>query len=408
MTRAVTARSFRLEGIEAGRQAARNASKLGGADADLVLVFAAAGYDHSEVLRGVTEIFAHTPLSGCSVEGVITDDGSSEDTHVVAVMALASPVIDVTTFLAGGVTDDLEACARSVVDEVGQERLTDGGLMLIFPPGLTSNSRELLEKLDERLPDSVVISGGGASNILSSGTPNENPTVQFRGQQTATHHVAGVFISGDFETEIAVSHGCVPIGLERTVTRARGPIVEEIDGQPAWEIFNRYLPRVDDGREAVDLIHLSVGVKLPDKLTGDYGDYLIRSPSVIDEEENSLFFPGVVDEGAEITMVLREPERIADDARRCARGLSQRRDEEPAFVLQFDCAGRGRFLFGQEATAKAITPLRQEFGDDVTWFGFHPFGEIAPLGNRAYFHNYTVVLCAVYPNRTSPTVDNVQ
>ena len=38
------------------------------------------------------------------------------------------------------------------------------------------------------------------------------------------------------EVEIAVSHGCEPVGLERTVTKASGSVVEEIDGQPAWSM----------------------------------------------------------------------------------------------------------------------------------------------------------------------------
>ena len=35
-------------------------------------------------------------------------------------------------------------------------------------------------------------------------------------------------------------------------------------------------------------------------------------------------------------------------------------------------------------------------GATVPWIGFHTYGEIAELGGQPYYHNYTVVLCALY------------
>ena len=65
-------------------------------------------------------------------------------------------------------------------------------------------------------------------------------------------------------------------------------------------------------------------------------------------------------------------------------------------MLHFDCASRGRQLFGSRATESIVTPLQDVFRPDVPWIGFHTYGEIAPLGGRAHFHNFTVALCAIY------------
>jgi small ligand-binding sensory domain FIST len=65
-------------------------------------------------------------------------------------------------------------------------------------------------------------------------------------------------------------------------------------------------------------------------------------------------------------------------------------------VLQFDCAGRGRIIFGDHATETVVTPIQDVLGHDLPWLGFHTYGEIAQLAGKPYYHNYTVVLCALY------------
>ncbi|MEQ9319505.1 MAG: FIST C-terminal domain-containing protein, partial [Polyangiaceae bacterium] len=69
----------------------------------------------------------------------------------------------------------------------------------------------------------------------------------------------------------------------------------------------------------------------------------------------------------------------------------------PALMLQLDCAGRGRLLFDEQTTARIVEPVQQAVGKDVPWLGLHTYGEIAPVGTETLFHNYTGVLCALYP-----------
>jgi small ligand-binding sensory domain FIST len=69
---------------------------------------------------------------------------------------------------------------------------------------------------------------------------------------------------------------------------------------------------------------------------------------------------------------------------------------EPFFVLQADCTGRGRLLFGDAVTERVIAPVQAPFAPDVPWLGFHSYGEIAPLAGGAHYHNYTMALCAAY------------
>ena len=95
-------------------------------------------------------------------------------------------------------------------------------------------------------------------------------------------------------------------------------------------------------------------------------------------------------------MARRDPERIREKAIRSAERIAERRrGQSPLAVLQFDCTGRGRLLFGERTTDDLITPMQAALSTTAPWLGFHTYGEIAPVLGRTHYHNYTVVLLAI-------------
>jgi hypothetical protein len=68
----------------------------------------------------------------------------------------------------------------------------------------------------------------------------------------------------------------------------------------------------------------------------------------------------------------------------------------PKLVLQFDCAGRGRFVLREQQKLRLLKQLQDEVGADAPWLGFYTYGEIGPVGDHNCFHNYTAVVAAVY------------
>jgi small ligand-binding sensory domain FIST len=65
----------------------------------------------------------------------------------------------------------------------------------------------------------------------------------------------------------------------------------------------------------------------------------------------------------------------------------------PAFGCYFDCAGRGRGLFG--APDHDVALIRERLGE-FPLVGFFGNGEFAPIGRRNFFHNYTGAL-VIFP-----------
>jgi hypothetical protein len=391
-TRAAVAKSDNRNAARAGHDVASAALARVGGRADLLLVFATAGYDQQALIAGIHAVAGNTPLAGCSGEGVITQEGSDERAHAVVAMAIASDVATFDTFAVEGLSKRSRACGEAIAARVcglGERR---GRCLLLFPDGITGNSTELLAAVQERLPETLTIAGGTAGDLAQF-----ERTFQYCDGRVMSDAVSGVLIGGDVGVETSVSHGCEPIGSVRTVTKSDGGTVYEIDGRSAWSVFKEYLDGDPVDLSAADSVHLSFGEHLPAHKDDHYGQYVMRTPFALDRESGALFFPGSLAEGSKIQMTRRDPDRIRQSAMTSARELAARRPgERPSLVLHFDCAGRGRIIFGERATQMAITPMQEVLGRDLPWVGLHTYGEIAQLGGTAYYHNYTVVLLALY------------
>lgn len=355
----------------------------------LVLVFATVGYDQLELLRGIVDVTGAAPLAGCSGTGIITHAGSDESAFCVAVMALSGDGVRVRTAVARDVSRDVRAAADEIAAAV--RATPDPRVLLLFPDGLKANASALLEAIDARLPARLPILGGSAGEVMRF-----DRTYQYHDGSVLEDAVVGAVLGGAIELDLEVTHGCTLLGLVHEVTNAEDGLVREIDGRPAWDVMKEYVTDPSRGLSAADQPYLCMAQPLSGPAGGD-GEHLIRVPLGLDESTGALFFPGGLARGDEVTMARRDAEKIAHNAAEAAERLRRRHpDQAPAFVLQFDCAGRGASLYGPNVTSQLIRPVQQVFGADVPWIGFHSYGEIAPLRGRNHFHQYTMALCALY------------
>ena len=381
--------------FEAATEATRTA--LGGlpaGKADFVMAFATAGHDQGEFLRGIAESAPGARVVGCSGEGVITNGEAIEEIYAATVLAVRSDALSFDTFVLENYSDD--PARRAIELSKRLEGASDSSpiLLLLFPDGLTGDCTGFLRTLGDNLPFPVATAGGTAGDAMAF-----ERTYQYHGDRAYSDSISGVLISGRGEVEIAVSHGCKPLGSQRRVTDAEGGWVKTIDELPAWDVFKEYLDGNPKDLNAEGIVHLCLAEPLdPEEAAAYEAPYIIRTPMNLDESNGALFFPGGgMASGAEIQLTRRDRETITSSARRCAEQiLESHGGRSPSFVLQFDCAGRGRVLFGSCAAEEAVIPLQKALGETIPWIGFHTYGEIAPICDRIYYHNYTVVLCAFY------------
>jgi small ligand-binding sensory domain FIST len=68
----------------------------------------------------------------------------------------------------------------------------------------------------------------------------------------------------------------------------------------------------------------------------------------------------------------------------------------PKFVFQFECVGRGKVVFSEREKIELAQSLWKDFGEDMPWMGLYTYGEIGPIANTNFLHNFTSVIVAVY------------
>lgn len=377
----------------AGRAAARQAlEKMGGGQPQMVLVFATTGYDQQKLLDGISEVTGSAPMTGCSGEGIITQQGSDEGSHAVAVMAFTSDKMKFHLEHFQGVKERSKEAGEALCKKMSVHKDKNSKVMVVFPDGLTANNTLLLQSLDANAPFPWKIVGGTSGDMW-----NMKQTYQYHMGKAYSDSVSALLIEGAVLPEITVGHGCEPIGLERTVTKTEANWIHELDGKPAWEAFKEYLDGDPQDLLFTDLVHLCIGEKLPQSEAVNYDTYIIRTPLGLNKEKGALYFPAEIKEGTKVKMTRRDTAKIAQNVKELAKQVAAKHPgKKPVAVLHLDCSGRGRVLFGDKINASLVDPFQELLGKNVPWIGFHTYGEIAPLGNTTHFHNYTVVLCALY------------
>ena len=380
----------------AGRSAAEKAqAELPNGKADFAIVFSSSIPHTKQLVEGVADVLGDTPFVGCTGEGIVVPGATVEGEPSVGVMAISSDQAKFDAMYVEGFGTDSVKAARDLAEQVNGKGRDEPKLLILLPDGLSGNCTAFLDELDARLSVPVALAGGAAADDMAFESCD-----QFVGNNVFSGGVAAVLVSGDIDVEVAASHGCVPVGDERTVTKfdAEG-WMHTIDNEPAWDALRAYLSDGGEkGLNADGIVHLCFGTPLRQDQAEGYDDLIIRTPLQLNEETGALLFPGGgLKAGQKIQVTRRDPGKIAESAKACASRIRDSHPgKKPALVLQFDCAGRGRVLFGACASDEIVRPLQEAIGQTTPWIGFHTFGEIARLAKHPYYHNYTVVLCAIY------------
>ncbi|RPJ06759.1 MAG: hypothetical protein EHM28_09450, partial [Spirochaetaceae bacterium] len=265
-------------------------------------------------------------------------------------------------------------------------------LLLMFPDSYTVNINDFFRGIKNTLVKPLLFCGG----LSAHNFPFLTQTHQYHNDQVLTDAAPCILISGKVKIEIGVNHGCMPIGIEKTITKAKGNTVYKIDDKSAWAFFKQYL-----GEEVKDIsielrAFISLGEKLPDEISKEYDNFIIRSPYSLNPDE-SINFASELPEGAKVQLVRRDEDKIFKGTKYMAERIKLKlKGKKPIAVLHFDCAGRGKKFFGDKVKEKGIDVIQDVLGKDIPWLGVYCFGEIAPINKMNYFHNQTVVLCVIY------------
>ncbi|MBI4769353.1 MAG: FIST C-terminal domain-containing protein [Chloroflexi bacterium] len=381
-----------FDGREAGAIAAREALARGGiSDASLVIVFASSRYSQEQVLAGVASVVGDSAVVGCSTAGEITARGSAE--RSVAVMALAGTDLVFRLCLGEGIAEDAREAGRRVARAVlaGGKPETARALM-ILPDGLAGNGADIVRGVQDELGAAFPIVGGSAGDDYLF-----EKTYQLYNRKVLSGAVPGVLFAGKLNLGIGVRHGWQPLGQHRTVTRAEGARLYELDGRPAVSIYEDYF-----GKDAEELRReplARMALVYPLGIPGEgANEYLIRDPLRV-EEDGSIVCAAEIPQGTPVRLMIGSNDQAVEAARHAAsQALEALAGARPKAAIIFNCIARKKLL-GRRADEE-IRAIREVLGEDVPLIGFYTYGEQAPLGEdiiacEARFHNQTAVILAL-------------
>jgi small ligand-binding sensory domain FIST len=369
----------------AALEASLEAVERSGTDrADLALVFVT-GDAHArahEALHAVRRVTGAPVVLGCSGTGILTERREVEDELAVAVLAVRCERLVATpfSFERQGEQRDLGAeLARRIGPTVAE-----GGCALVLPDAMGCNPPAFLGQLHDALGFVPVLGAVAAGS----------PMFELYNTDAMEGALVGVALSG-LAPVIGVTQGCTPIGEPYVITHAEGNVIQRIGSRPALEMLTEAIRANPDTQARIRHAGVFAGLAMdPTKSPLERGDFLVRNLVGADQSSGAVAVAERVRIGQTLQFQIRDAEASRQDLREMLDELAERlHGRRPAFGCYFDCAGRGRGLYG--VPDHDVSLIRERLGE-FPLVGFFGNGEFAPIGRRNFFHNYTGAL-VIFP-----------
>ncbi len=356
-------------------------AQLGGATPKAGLVFAAIDYDHRYILAALRERWPGIQLIGGTSDGELaSDQGYLEDS--ITLVLFASESLSFSAGLARGLSEGSREAAIRAIDRAHGARSERPSMCWITPDGLTCNMTEILDGLRQRFGAELPVLGGTAGDHWEF-----ERCFQFCNDEVVQDGIPVLLVYGELHFSVGVASGWVPVGEKMRITAAEGRTIREIDGRPAFQVFEEQFGEMV--RDAFGEYPLAV---YPPGQEGGEAHYL-RAVYSVDEQAGTVDLTSELPEGSTVRLSNVERRRILEGARdSIAAAIDPWRGDEPDLIVIISCAAR-KWMLGERAPDEYAT-LRDtmaERGVSAPVIGFYSFGEIAPLAGENQFHNETCV-----------------
>jgi hypothetical protein len=355
--------------------------------ADLVLFFAArqalaCGARYHE-LRAK---FPDANILGCSTGGQIHNDDVTD--HEIAAVALSFDATKVRLAcepVSGPVQS--RACGEAIGRALAGDDLAG---IFVLSDGLNVNGSELVAGITGIVGQSVPLTGG-----LAGDGAQFQETLVSGDCAPRSHTVAAV---GFYGPAVRIGHGSAggwdQFGPRRRITRSLGNVLFELDGEPALDLYERYLG--EEEAKGLPGTALLFPLRIYDPKLPDHD--LVRTVLAVDDTARSMTFAGDVPEGWVAQLMRGDFDRLAAGAAEAARQASAGIDERGAsdgIAILVSCIGR-RLLMGQQTTEE-VEAVSAEFGSCIPRLGFYSYGEISPhsASGICQLHNQTMTVTAI-------------
>jgi hypothetical protein len=183
--------------------------------------------------------------------------------------------------------------------------------------------------------------------------------------------------------------GWKPFGPLRTITRAEGNVLYELDGHSALDLYKTYLGDHADQLPGSALLFPIVVTEAQD------GEGVVRTVLSVSEQDRSMTFAGDIPQGGTAQFMKTNVDDLVDGATDAAEAsLTGLGGKRPELTLLVSCVGRK--LVMKQRIEEEVEAIRGVFGEDTKIAGFYSYGELCPFreGGDCRLHNQTMTITA--------------
>ena len=317
---------------------------------------------------------------GCTTAGEISAQGVSAGTCVITAVQFDSTRVQAvsTPLLA---MQDSRAAGRALAGQLPRQGLR---AMLVLGQGVNINGSALIAGLTDALGADVLVTGGLAGDDAAF-----KQTFVLTDAGVASDQLAGVGFYGE---QLQVSHGSYggwePFGPARKVTRCDHNVLYELDGEPALDVYKRYLGDHAKGLPASGLLFPFA------MLSSDHAEIgLLRTILAVDEAQGSLTLAGDIDTDGFLRLMHASTQSLIDGAQTAAEAASGAGAQAgQSLAVLVSCVGRKLVMGGR--VDEEVEAVADVLGRGAVLTGFYSYGEISPFSDELLcrLHNQTMTI----------------
>lgn len=237
----------------------------------------------------------------------------------------------------------------------------------------------LIKSIESIVGSNSIIWGGRAGDDFAF-----DETIVFSNNLSTKRGILILVIDNDkIQLRGEAASGQRPVGTVKTITKAKGNWVYEIDHKPASDMVMKYLG-ITLTQEEAETFYPPENIVF--SVSQEHSDPVLRGAGVFDWKNKAICFLGSINEGNKIRLTLPPDFEVIEEVSKNAQQIKQTEISDPDALLMFSCFGRlAQFgpLVDQE-----IEGVRSVF--NVPMAGFFTYGEFGSTKNgNNEFHNYT-------------------
>jgi hypothetical protein len=348
---------------------------------NLVLVFAAPGFfKQPDFAAQLAAAFPDARRIAASTAGEISNQGVSEDSAVITAIRFERTPFKLAATDIAGMEDSLGAGQRLAE----QLKAPDLKAVMLLSQGVAVNGSELIAGVVGVLGKQIPLTGG-----LAGDNGAFSQTWTLLDNTVSDKMMLAIGLYGD---DLTFAHGSFggwqSFGPARQATKAIGNVLYELDGEPALEIYRRYLGEYASGLPASGLLFPFAILADDRQETG-----LLRTLLGIDETDGSLTLAGDIPAGGYLKLMHASTEALIDGAEAAAEAAHKMTHASgQGLALLISCIGR-KLVMGDRVDEE-VEAVAAVFGQNCALTGFYSYGEISPFieSTECKLHNQTMTI----------------